>query len=335
MSRKIKLAPIHLDTFNQQRYNYPQQEPIEILAPVSFELSSSKQTNMGTGVLGNAIAGRSFYKERSYNFNWVGTKAEIDKIKFYIHQTSEEFFMFGGLTDNPIVTPTVMFNSKAMLASLIDQYKPVSSRYENFLPNYWLSSAPRRGSTGVRLANRNATIDNQFGVLPYWAEGATAYVYLEKGKSYSWIYDPYFMNAVGDNPHYTPLEFTVVSLASGGNGGVIHHSVNYTTFGNAIFDLVDNLQHDAILQIKVARPTPDITANFDNPTLFGVLNYAAPLITTSDVTSTQDGLIKASLNSYGEVPSLVTPVDEGMYNVLSPSLAEFSCTFSEVVNVIS
>ena len=335
MSRKIKLVPVDMDTFNYWKSYYPQKEPIEILAPTSFELNSTKQGSSGVGVLGNTLVGESFFKERTYNFNWTGSKQEIDKIRFYIHQLSDEYFMFGGLTDNPIITPTVMYNSKAMLASLIDQYKPVNSRYETMLPRNWFNRVPRKSTYGVRLASYSSSLENQFGILPTDTRGASAFAYLEKGKSYSWIYDPNYINQVGENPHNTPIEMMVVSLADNGNGGVIHQTTDYATVANRIFTIVENLTHDAILRITVTRPTPDITSYYNNPQLFGVLNYSVPLVTTSHIVGSQDRLEQASLESFDEVPSLLSLDNDGVYNILSPNLAEFSCTFREVVNVVS
>lgn len=328
MSRNIKLIPISPNTFVDFHQHTPQQPPVEILAPKSYEYSSESSAIVNTGLLGNTLVSGRFFQAREYSFNWVGKKKEIDKIRLYLTQTSNRFFLFAGLSDNPVVTPSVMYDSKAMLASLVDQHKPLNSSYENYLPEYGFTESPRRGSTGVQLSDGNVPKREQFDIIPANSVGASAYIYLEKGVEYSWAIDQN-LPSNGVNCHTVPFSAIVVSLDNSTSGGVIKYLHMDNNDANTYSILTEALDHDAVALLTVVAPTDSEGKN--NSSLHGILNYSAPIITSTSNFDSWHKLDLAMANSLEDVPSLLTPVNAGVYNMLSSSLAEFSISFQEIV----
>lgn len=334
MSKKVKLIPVDVDTFTQYKEYLPQTPPIEILAPRSYEQSSEFGDFGGVGVLGNNIAGSRFYLNREYNFNWIGDKKEIDRIRFLLTNTSKSYFMFSGLNDNPILTPTVMFDSKSMLASLVDQYKPTTSPYTEMLVRYDMPDGGmyKRGSAGVALTTGQIQA-RQFNIMPSSARGASGYVLLEAGKSYRVMLDLNYMNDHQENVHVMPFEAVTSQLSPENFGGIVDH--RFMMFQKLwSYSEIGPFDHDSILQIKLASPT--VYADlYNNSLLRGVLNYSAPIIAEEQHVTTYDTFRRALIDSYADTPSLLTPSNSGVYNILSPTLAEFSISFKEIVNVFS
>lgn len=334
MSKKVKLIPVDVDTFTQYKEYLPQTPPIEILAPRSYEQSSEFGDFGGVGVLGNNIAGSRFYLNREYNFNWIGDKKEIDRIRFLLTNTSKNYFMFSGLHDNPILTPTVMFDAKSMLASLVDQYKPTTSPYTEMLVRYDLPDGGiyKRGSSGVVLTTGQLPA-RQFNILPSNARGASGYIHLEAGKKYRVALDVNYMNDPEEQVHVLPFEVTVSQLSPENTGGIVKQE--FMLFQKIWgWREVGPFDYDSILQIKLASPTV-FADYYYNALLNGVLNYSTPIVAEEQHVTTYNTFRRALMDSYADAPSLLTPSNSGVYNILSPTLAEFSISFKEIVNVFS
>lgn len=326
MSRKIKLLPVDLNPFNMYSPVYLH-NPVEILAPRSYEATTdvNEMGNM-TGVLGNALYSPNFFYSRNYDFNWIGPKKDIDLIRTILTQSSSQYFLFGGLEQNPVLTPTVMYNSKAMLASLVDQYKPPQSRYETVLNQYAIPNVFPRGSTGVQLAMPDVPLNYQFDIIPEYATGAEAYFFLEKGKKYTWRLDFNFSGSPEDRVHPVLFSATIVELGTS-KSPTRTEPLFYDI--NSQITLTEPRDNDSIVRIQIVPPD---SATSTNTSLRGWANYTAPIIFEGENFTDPEQKLQ---DSYEEKPSLLTLNGSGVYNVLSNNLAEFSCNFQEVVNAVS
>lgn len=326
MSRKIKLLPVNLDSLTSYSPVF-HSTPVEVIAPKSYGVSNDTSlTGNMFGVLGNALYSPNFFYSREFEFSWVGPKREIDLIRTILTQTSHQYFLFDGLEQNPIKTPTVMYNSKAMLASLVDQHKPPQSRYVTKLNKYIFPGAFSRGSTGVQLSMPDTPLSNQFDIIPPYAVGAEAYFLLEKGKKYTWRLDFNYENVDTERVHPTQFRATIVELGNTASP-TMSTVVFYDIQSQATLTAPRN--YDCLVKIQVIPPDAE---SCTNPNLRGWANYSAPLIFEGDNLDDPEQQI---MDSYEEKPSIITPNGTGVYNVLSNSLAEFSCNFQEVVNAVS
>lgn len=329
MAKKIKLIPVNLDAFDFFQVGVPQQSPVEIIAPKSYEQETEMSVNTGVGILGNTIVGQRYFLEREYNMNWVGDKKEIDKVRFYLSQTSTNFFMLGGLTENKIITPSVMYNSKSMLASLVDQHRPVGSQYQNYLPRYAFSKAPRRGSTGIQLSRTYPDVEDQFNSLLGNTTGANAYVFLEKGHEYSWKLDPNYMMDTGEHPHNVVFNMTAVAMDYEG-GGVVNQDYKVFSSVDEVATFLPKQNADVVARITVGSPR-SFASQYNNPQFRSILNYSAPIIGRSEYFESDSILDNTMSEVFDEIPSLLSPVNSGVYNMINRRVAEFSISFKEIV----
>jgi len=344
MGKRVTLLPVIESGFtNTTEYLYP--EPVEILAPRSFELNVEMAQPQQTGILGNTILGNKYFTGNTYNMNWVGPKQEIDKIRYYLTQLSYDKFLFNGLTDSPVVTPTILKNSRAMLASVLDSYKPQSSTYQPYLNYYGWDTPPTAESIGVRVGSASSTHEHQFATIPSYVRGYDAYFYMERGKDYYLVTDPYGYKVpeTGEilGNHSLPVNFYILKI--GGNdhsGSSVFHLTYIDTLSSFSFRSFKNYlpeeERDGDFIVKIAPATPntsDPNNYYSNPHLRGVFVYR-PYHIIKGAEPTEESAEKLISTSFDTIPSLLSPVDSGVYNILSPSLAEFSCTFMEVYNVL-
>lgn len=309
MSRKLKVIPF--DSANTNGTNrIRHQEPLEIIAPVSWESNTDTNITQELGVLGNPVMFSMPFQERSYALNWSGSLKEINRIINYFTKTSHRHFLIGNLSEHNVITPGMMFNSKGMLASIADNYKLPGELYKDYLTIY-LGEGYNPGSMGVKVANTS-----NFSYIST-KDSAEAFVYLPAKTVYDFrIVPATYLNADSTKNN---LDFSVTYYPLN----------NYSNPTTSIFRINDSTEIvqipsssvDRVLGIRLDLPISVTTSN----AVEGVLNYIPPIIYKRGTDYT--------LDEYEDVPSLVRPVDNYVYNRLSPNIAELSMNFKEITHV--
>lgn len=320
MSKKLKVIPFDINNLYSRTYSTDglyHQEPLEVISPVSWELNTNTNVLQEQGVLGNIITYNMPFQERTYRIDWVGSRAEINKVLNYFTKNSHRHFVLGNLSDHNVITPGMMFNSKGMLASVAEKYRFPGELYRDYLPRYH-GNGYNVGSMGVKIApNSSSTTDYSFVDT---SDSAVGVLYLEKGQAYTMEYN---------KASYSSLTSSL--------GNLNHLLFRYTYYR------LDNRYSDidmVTIRMNVNESHYIAPADFDrmltlelrvnnlvnsNSNVRGILNYIPPIIYklgTSPI-----------LDDYEDIPSLLMPVDDYVYNVVSPTVAELSMNFKEITNV--
>ena len=317
MVRKLKVIPVNADRTNYLGYA----EAFDIISPTSWEETTASNVLEEQGVLGNVILSAMPMRERSFTFNWVGPKKEIIRVLNYFTKTNVKHFLLGNLSDQNVLTPGIMFNSRSMLTSVADHRKMPGADYLDYLPHYH-GAGFNPGSLGVRVgANRNS--GNNFSFVDN-ASGIEAFMYLPKNQSYT-------------------VQLLPVSHTSATGTSSSTHSLNSVNFSARVYPVSTSTATAQTLQfnlssrvdtyeilsdtrdrvLRVTMKAPIITYRLS--TLDGILNYIPPIIYKTNTSKV--------LDEYEDIPSLLRPVGDFVYNVISPNVAELTMNFKEVIYV--
>lgn len=306
MTRKIKIVSVDPKWFQSASFR-ADSNVLDILAPTSWNVNMASGTVVDDNYLGNPIISQRPFQSRRYSFNWIGSHQEINTIRQIITQTSNRYFLFSGLTDHPIVTPTLMYDSRAMLASVADNYRLPGEDYQPFLTvnnsNTW-----NPGSYGTKVSDY-AYID--------YSQGASAYMYIPDSKTLDISLAPVGISAATNQVlNNIDFEITVKTLGTATN---TKYKTNLSTLDGRFTQAVTN----ALVKIDMWHPTQVVTGGL----MTDALNYVPPKISVNGEVPFEFGM--------PDIPSLLSPVDDYTYNIISPTLAEFSLNFQEVTNAVN
>ena len=319
MNRKIKVIPFdHLPVNDREaRDRVAHQAPLEIISPTSWELNTNTNVIQEQGVLGNTITYHLPFKERTYRLDWVGPRNEINKVRNYFINTSHRHFVFSGLSDQNVVTPSILLNSKGMLASVAEKHRFPGAHYTDYLSKYRYHAGYNVGSMGVRvsLPNSNRSLE---GFLDT-SDSAVGVVFLEKNTDYTFRLLPvegYW------NSDRNVLDFYAKYYILDGDfyDNRYDEEIRLSKSGPDAIKTIPSSKYDRILKLSLIAPISDVSQNFD-----GILSYIPPLIYKSDEHFIMD--------EYEDLPSLLMPVDDYVYNIISPNVAELSMNFKEISHV--
>lgn len=325
MSKKIKLVPVSHEHNNLSVTALA--APVEIIAPRSFDISEENPSGaMNVGVLGNMLPVTPYFNTREFNFNWIGSHHEINIIRSYLSNSVNKFFLFDGLVDSVVKTPSMLFNARAMLASLVEQYRPPGSPYSPMLSQHLYPNSYPRGSMGVGLSF-GTTVAQQFSILPQWARGATGYMFLEPGSDYDLKLDFNYMSSPSEVVHAT--QFYVELFEVGTPNPIIEKYVTDITDITGSIRMADSSDTGYLAKLTVVPMNP---TKATNPDMRGYLNYSAPLIYKA---GTDSMLEQGLIDSLKDQPSLLTVSSGLTHNTLSANLAELSCSFQEISHDLS
>lgn len=301
MSKKIKMVSVDPKWFQSASYR-ADSNVVDIIPPVSWDANTATGTVLDEDYLGNPIVTQRPFQSRQYSFNWIGSHKEINRILQVATRSSSRYFLLGDLTDHPIITPTMMFNSRAMVASVADNYKLPGEVYQPYLTMN-NSDTWTPGSYGVKVSDYfNIDYSNGASAYTYVPGTQTVYVTLSPVSNVS------RPNATINNIDFT---FTIKTL------GTATNSVYELELSN-IEDVYEITVTNALVKIDMKHPV-EVTTDGE---LVDTLNYVPPKISLgSNVDYDYD---------IPDLPSLLTPVDDYVYNRLSPYLAELSMNFQEV-----
>lgn len=317
MVRKLKVIPVNADRTNYLGYA----EAFDIISPTSWEETTATNVFEEQGVLGNVILSSLPMRERSFAFNWVGTKKEITRTLNYFTKSNVKNFLLGNLSDQNVLTPGIMFNSRSMLTSVADHRKMPGADYLDYLP-FFHGAGFNSGSLGVRVGENRAS-GNNFSFVDD-ASGIEAFMYLPKNQSYTVQLLPVsYTSSTGTSSSTRSLNSVNFSARA------YPVSTSTATAQTLQFDLssrVDTFEipskvHDRVLRVTMKAPIiTNRTSNLD-----GILNYIPPIIYKTNTSKV--------LDDYEDIPSLLRPVGDFVYNVISPNVAELSMNFKEVTYV--
>lgn len=315
MARKLKIIPVGSENLSPNG-NVWHREIFDVISPVSWEFNTNTNNILEQGILGNSIVRSLPMQERTYTLNWLGSRKDINRIINYLTKTSFKHFLFGNLSDQNIITPGIMFNSKGMLASVADFRKLPGATYQDYLTHYQ-GSGYNVGSAGIRI---HATA-NEFSFVDSVSSGVEAFMFIPPNEDYTMRINPVgygytdsvlnslnfyatFYNiddesSINEKPRYVEIDLT-------------RRSDSYT---------INRATRPRILRLQLRSPkVTNATA-----AIRGVLNYIPPIIYRYGTTHVMD--------DYEDIPSVLRPVDDFVYNIISPNVAELSMNFKEVTHV--
>lgn len=301
MSKKIKLISVDPKWFQSANYR-ADSNVVDIIPPISWDANTATGTIVDEDYLGNPVVSQRPFQSRRYTFNWIGSHREINTILQVIARSSNRYFLLGDLTDERIITPSMMYNSRAMLASVADNYKLPGEVYQPYL-TVNNSDTWNPGSYGVKVSNY-ADMDYSVGASAYFFVPGTETVNIQLspvGYSSSGVVA---LNSID-------FRLTVKTL------GTATNTVHETELTN-ITDTFSLTVTNAIVKLDMKHPVEVTTSG----QLVDTLNYIPPKIVLGDNKGYEFGM--------PDIPSLLSPVDDHVYNILSPNLAELSMNFQEV-----
>lgn len=309
MSRKLKVIPFDITKLDGVGY-VVYQEPLEVIPPVSWESSTDTNNIQEQGVLGNPVMFSMPFQERTYTLDWVGSFKEINRVVNYFTKTSHRHFLLGNLSDQNVVTPGMMFNSKGMLASVTDKYKLPGELYQDYLTRH-LGEGYNPGSMGIKVANTS-----NFSHIST-EDGAESFVFIPKNIDFTFRLVPVTYltgNSIKNNLDFSVTHYTLDNFTE-------PYSTTFRINDSTGVIQIPAISEDRVLGIRLVLPTSVNTAT----SVRGVLNYIPPIIYKQGTDYT--------LDDYEDVPSLVRPVDNYIYNRRSPNIAELSMNFKEITHV--
>lgn len=314
MSRKIKVVPV--DKFNlSTEIKSVHQEPLEIIAPVSWELSGETNLFHEQGILGNTVTRPLPLHERTYSINWRGSREDIRRVLNYFTKNNQRYFLLGNISDSEIISPSILFNSLGMLSSVAENQKFPGSTYRDYLPVYLADFGYNLGTSGIRvLEDSNNSTDFRFLDT---SGSVNAFMLLEENVQYTMRITPNsYTNStkIVNNLGFLVSEYTL-------GGGMDYPNSYVIRLSTSQLYTIPTSDSNRILRISLVVPT---TISVE-PHVRGILNYV-PLIISKTGTN-------YDLDNYEDLPSLITPTNNYIYNIVSPTVAELSMNFLEVTHV--
>lgn len=301
MARMIKLVSVDPKWFKSRTFR-ASTNTVDIIPPISWDANTASGTVVTDDYLGNPIVSQRPFQSRGYTFNWIGTHKEINTILQVIARSSNRYFLLGDLAETNIITPTMMYDSRAMLASAADNYKMPGESYQPYL-TVNNSETWNPGSYGVKVSD--------YAYMDY-ENSASAYIFVPGTQTLTVELSP-----VGRSSDRTDvlnnIDFTLYVKTLGTAVNTVHDT-ELSKLNDSFSTAVTN----AIVRIDMKHPL-EVTTSGD---LKDILNYIPPKISLSGSQEYEYGM--------PDIPSLLTPINDYVYNILSPNLAELSMNFQEV-----
>lgn len=322
MAHKLKVAPFDTDLitdFENDPSTVAFQRPYEVISPVSWELNTDTNVIQEQGVLGNIVTHNMPFPERSYVVDWVGSPLEIKKILNYFTNSSHRHFVVSGVSEHNVITPGVMLKSKGMLASVAEKYRFPGELYKDYLPRFG-GTGFNVGSMGVRVAKNSSLIPYDFNFIDT-SDSAIGFAYLEANTSYTITLNP--SNYGPSSTAKNNLDFYVVyyNLNNIAYSTPAREEIRLTHTGAGSSYVIPTANTDRIMSLSLI--TPNTVSN--NSSIRGILNYVPPIIYKTGSSYVMD--------DYEDIPSLIMPMDNYVYNRISPNIAELSMNFKEISHV--